>query len=97
MKEALALIEKAYALSPDEPSIIDSMGWVQFRLGRKEEAVATLKRAYDKFPDPEVAAHYAEALWATGRRDMANQVLADAMREAPDNALLLDARKRLKP
>ena len=97
LTEALALIEKAYALSPDEPSIIDSMGWVQFRLGRKEEAVATLKRAYDKFPDPEVAAHYAEALWATGRRDMANQVLADAMREAPDNALLLDARKRLKP
>ncbi len=97
LTEALALIERAYALSPDEPSIIDSMGWVQFRLGRKEEAVATLKRAYDKFPDPEVAAHYAEALWATGRRDMANKVLADAMRAAPDNALLLDARKRLKP
>ena len=97
LNEALALIEKAYAISPDEPSIIDSMGWVQFRLGRQEEAVATLKRAYDKFPDPEVASHYAEALWATGRRDMANMVLADAMRATPDNALLLDARKRLKP
>lgn len=97
LKEALKLIEQAYALSPDEPSIIDSMGWVQFRLGRKEEAVATLKRAYDTFPDPEVAAHYAEALWATGRRDMANKVLADALRETPDNDLLLDARKRLKP
>lgn len=97
LDEALKLIEHAYKLSPDEPSIIDSLGWVQFRLGRNEEAVATLQRAYEKFADAEVAGHYAQALWATGRRDMARKVLADALEQAPDDAQLRAIQKRLKP
>ena len=97
LDEALKLIEQAHKLSPDEPSIIDSLGWVQFRLGRKEEAVATLKRAYDKFADAEVAGHYAQALWATGQRDMARKVLADALEKTPDDAQLRAVQKRLKP
>lgn len=97
LDEALKLIERAHKLSPDEPSIIDSLGWVQFRLGRKEEAVATLKRAYEKFADAEVAGHYAQALWATGRRDMARKVLADALAKTPDDAQLRAIQKRLKP
>ena len=97
LDEALKLIEQAHKLSPDEPSIIDSLGWVQFRLGRKEAAVATLKRAYDKFADAEVAGHYAQALWATGQRDMARKVLADALEKTPDDAQLRAVQKRLKP
>lgn len=97
LDEALNLIEQAHKLSPDEPSIIDSLGWVQFRLGRNEEAVATLKRAYDKFADAEVASHYAQALWATGRRELAHKVLADALAKAPDDAQLKATQKRLKP
>lgn len=97
LDEALKLVEQAYKLSPDEPSIIDSLGWVQFRLGRNEEAVANLKRAYDKFADAEVAGHYAQALWATGRRDLARKVLADALEIAPQDASLRAIQKRLKP
>lgn len=97
LDEALKLIEQAHKLSPDEPSIIDSLGWVQFRLGRNEEAVATLKRAYDKFADAEVASHYAQALWATGRRELARKVLADALAKAPDDAQLKATHKRLRP
>ena len=96
LDEALKLIEQAHKLSPDEPSIIDSLGWVQFRLGRKEEAVATLKRAYDKFADAEVAGHYAQALWATGQRDMARKVLADALEKSPEDASLRAIQKRQK-
>ena len=97
LDEALKLVEQAYKLSPDEPSIIDSLGWVQFRLGRNEEAVANLKRAYDKFADAEVAGHYAQALWATGRRDLARKVLADALEISPQDASLRAIQKRLKP
>ena len=96
LDEALKLIEQAHKLSPDEPSIIDSLGWVQFRLGRKEAAVATLKRAYDKFADAEVAGHYAQALWATGQRDMARKVLADALEKSPEDASLRAIQKRQK-
>ncbi|MEO7916264.1 MAG: tetratricopeptide repeat protein, partial [Dokdonella sp.] len=97
LDEAVILIERAHQLSPDEPSIIDSLGWVQFKLGRYAEAVATLKQAYDKFPDPEVSSHYAEALWFSGNRELARKVLANARKNAPDNAQLRDTEKRLKP
>lgn len=96
-EEALKLIEQAHQLQPDEPSIIDSLGWVQFRLGRHSEAVATLREAYEKFPDSEVAAHYAEALWASGDRVAARKLLVEALRKEPGSVILLDTRKRLMP
>lgn len=97
LDEALPLIEQAYRLQPDEPSIIDSLGWVQYRLGRHAEAVATLRKAYDKLDDPEIAAHYAQALWAHGDRDGARKVLADARRKEPDSAILRETQQRLMP
>lgn len=97
LDEALQLIEQAYQLQPDEASIIDSLGWVQFRLGRHAEAVVTLKKAYEMFADPEVAAHYAEALWVSGNRELALKVLADARGKEPDSAILRETQQRLKP
>jgi tetratricopeptide (TPR) repeat protein len=93
--EALALIERAIALKPDEPTIIDSLGWVQYRLGRLDEAVATLRRAYEKLPDPEIAAHLGEVLWVSGQREEARRVWNEARRADPDNSTLVETIRRL--
>src|SRR5690606_6020856 len=70
-QEAYALIEKALALKPDNPAIMDSMGWAEYRLGNLEKAVSWLRRAYERFPDPEIASHLGEVLWVSGQRDEA--------------------------
>lgn len=95
--EAETLIGKALALTPDEPSVIDSMGWLRFRQGRPNEAVSLLAKAYDSFPDPEVAAHFGEALWATGDRARAEAVWGRALQAAPDHPVLRETMKRLMP
>ncbi len=94
--EALALLERAIAVSPEDPAIIDSLAWAQYKLGLYEEALANLERAYVVFPDPEVAAHLGEVLWAMGRRDEASRVWGDALRQAPDSDLLKDVIERFK-
>lgn len=86
LAEALALIKKALALAPEEAAIVDSMGWVQYRLGRLDAAVEYLQRAYAlSGEDPEVAAHLGEVLWAQGRQAEARRVWDKARREHPDN------------
>jgi len=87
-REAYDLVRRAYEQRPDDPAIIDSMGWVYFRLGRLEEAEQYLRRALDKHFDAEIAAHLGEVLWVRGRRDEARQVWQDALRRAPDHTLL---------
>ncbi|EQD43995.1 TPR repeat-containing protein, partial [mine drainage metagenome] len=62
LDEAGDLIRKALSLSPDDPFIIDSLGWVQYREGHFHESVDTLKRAFAADPDPEIASHLGEAL-----------------------------------
>lgn len=89
-QEALGLIEKAYALKPDEPAILDSMGWVQYRLGNSEQALDFLRRALDSVSDGEIAAHLGEVLWSLGRRDEAWEVWEAALKEHPEHAYLLD-------
>ena len=93
--EALALISQALALEPDEPAILDSMGWVLYRTGRYEEALDYLTRAYAEFPDPEVAAHLGEVLWVNGDTDAATQVWQGALRKDPNHEILLSTLKRL--
>ncbi|MFZ5722284.1 MAG: tetratricopeptide repeat protein [Pseudomonadota bacterium] len=95
--EAQALIEQALALAPDDPAIIDSMGWVLFRLGRVEEAVPWLRRAYALSPDPEIAAHLGEALWTLGKRREAKRIWERARIVDPDNAALQRTLERLLP
>lgn len=97
LDEAETLISKALALTPEEPSVIDSMGWLRFRQGRPNEAVSLLNKAYDAFPDPEVAAHYGEALWVTGERARAEAVWGKALEIAPDHPVLRETMKRLMP
>lgn len=89
-QEALGLIEKAYALKPDEPAILDSMGWVQYRLGNTDQALDYLHRALDILSDGEIAAHLGEVLWSLGRRDEAWAVWEAALKEHPEHEYLLD-------
>ena len=88
--EALELVERALALEPDQYHIVDSMGWVLYRLGRHEEAAEHLRRSYEGERDPVVAAHLGEVLWALGLRDEARDIWRSALEEAPDNAVLLE-------
>lgn len=95
--EALELIERAIAVAPDDPAIIDSLGWAQFKLGRYEEALANLRRAFAAFPDPEVASHLGEVLWMMGRRDEATAVWRNSLEENPDSALIKAVIERFQP
>ncbi|MDE1960303.1 MAG: tetratricopeptide repeat protein [Xanthomonadaceae bacterium] len=94
--EALTLIEKALALRPDEPAIIDSMGWVQYRLGHLKQAVERLRTAYAKQPDPEIAAHLGEVLWVSGEKDAARKIWAQGQKKDAKNKVLLETMKRLE-
>lgn len=95
--EAEKLIRKALRYDPDSPAIIDSMGWVLFKLGRYEEALVQLERAYEGMQDHEVAAHIVETLDALDRRDEALDFLEKAEGLTPDSHLLEDVRNRLFP
>ena len=93
--EGYALIQRALALSPDDPFILDSVGWAQFRLGKLDEAEKSLRHAMEQRPDPEIAAHLGEVLWAKGERALAQDVWQSQLRNAPDNAVLLETVRRL--
>lgn len=95
LQEAYALIEKALSLAPDDPFIIDSMGWVQFRLGRLEKAEAALRRAYALRPDAEIAAHLGEVLWVKGEKEDAQKFWREAQAKDPQNGTLKDTLARL--
>ena len=95
--EGLKLIEKAHVLSPEDPFILDSMGWAHFRLGNLEESEKFLRRALSERPDPEIAAHLGEVLWAKGERGRAREVWQSALKETPDNPVLLNTVRRLAP
>lgn len=93
--EARALIEQALILSPNEPAILDSMGWVLYRQGDLQRAVQFLTRAYSSFPDPEVAAHLGEVLWMAGNSSGAMTVWRGALRQDPQHSVLNETLQRL--
>ena len=95
VSEGLALIQRALALAPDDPFILDSVGWAQFRLGKLDEAEKYLRQAMEQRPDPEIAAHLGEVLWAKGERALAQDVWQSQLKNAPDNAVLLETVRRL--
>jgi tetratricopeptide (TPR) repeat protein len=97
LAEAREFIETALKLAPDDAFIIDSMGWVLYRLGQTEEALKYLRRAYAGRPDPEIAAHLGEVLWVTGQRAEADKVWNDALTKTPANDTLIKTIKRYKP
>lgn len=96
-EEALALIERAIRIVPDDPAIIDSLGWVQFKLGRYEEALRNLRMAYAAYPDPEVAAHLGEVLWVSGEQEEALEIWQRALEQQPDNEHVMETIQRLVP
>lgn len=97
LDEARTLIGKALELAPEDPFILDSMGWVLFRLGRPDDALGHLQRAHRIRPDPEIAAHMGEVLWVMGRRDEARRIWREARQKDPDNELLLSVVRKFAP
>ena len=97
LDEAYTLVQKALSLSPDDAFIQDSLGWVQYRSGRVDEALVTLKKAYQTRRDPEIAAHLGEVLWAKGERAEALKLWQAALMENPENDLLRTVMAKFKP
>ena len=95
--EALGLVERALVISPNDFYILDSMGWVMYRLGRFEEAVDYLEKARAIRDDPEVAAHLGEVLWVMGNKDEARELLQNAIKDTPDDERLIDVIKKFEP
>jgi len=97
LSEALTLLDKALTVSPDDPFILDSVGWAQYRSGNLARAQEYLERAFKARPDPEIAAHLGEVLWARGQRDEAGKLWQSSLQSHPQNELLLETLRRLKP
>lgn len=95
LPEALELITRALSLAPKDPFILDSMGWVKFRMGDNQAALEYLEQAYAKRPEADIAAHLAEVLWRLGRRDEAQKYLKEGAQREPKNPTLIDTAKRL--
>ena len=95
--EAEKLILKALKLDPHSAAIIDSYGWVLFRLGKNERALEELQRAYAILKDPEVASHIIQVLAKLDKEDEALKVLEEAELLSPDNKLLKDVREHVFP
>jgi tetratricopeptide (TPR) repeat protein len=89
LQEAKQLIDKAYKLLPDDPFIMDSMGWVEYRLGHVQQALKQLQQAYSARPDPEIAAHLGEVLWKSGQHEQARKIWQTALSENPNHESLL--------
>lgn len=87
-QEALELIDRARVAEPDNAAIVDSYGWVLYRLGRNEEALVQLRRAWTLAKDPEIAAHVGEVLWVLGRKDEARRFFDEARKLDPENRAL---------
>lgn len=97
LPESYSLIEQALKLAPEDPFIIDSMGWVLYRMNQNDAALTFLKRAFEIRADAEIAAHYGEVLWATGQQDEARNVWNNALKQSPANELLLATVKKFSP
>ncbi|MFZ2302626.1 MAG: tetratricopeptide repeat protein [Gallionella sp.] len=95
--EAVELVEKALQLAPDDIAIMDSVGWGYYRSGRLDESVKLLRRAFAGNPDPEIASHLGEVLWARGSKDEARKIWQDSLKAHPGNALLQAVIKKFVP
>ncbi|MFD2270585.1 tetratricopeptide repeat protein [Undibacterium arcticum] len=84
LAEAFALIDTALKLAPDDPFIMDSMGWVQFRMGNLKQAEQQLRRAYALRPDAEIAVHLGEVLWAEGQKNRCPATVARSTQQRPE-------------
>lgn len=96
LDEANRLIEKAWSLAPDDAFIMDSVGWIKYRLGNKADAAKVLRRAYALQPNAEIGAHLGEVLWENGEHDQARAAWRDARKLEPQNDTLVKTLKRFQ-
>ncbi|WOS40063.1 tetratricopeptide repeat protein [Xanthomonas rydalmerensis] len=96
-REALQLIDRARTADPDNAAIIDSYGWVLYRLGKTQEALVQLRRAWSQVKDPEIAAHIGQVLWEQGKHEEANKYFDEARKLDPDNRALRRALEQVSP
>lgn len=94
--EGRELIQKALKNQPNEQYILDSMGWILYKMGEYKEAITYLRKAHEQKVDAEVAAHFGEVLWVSGDRQAAKKVWEDALKMFPDHSLLEETMKRLQ-
>lgn len=97
LTEAERLIAAARAAKPNDPSITDSWGWLQYRLGHLDQAADALRSAWQTGKDADVGVHLGEVLWKQGNHDQAQQVFDEVRRMDPHNATLQQTLKRLQP
>jgi tetratricopeptide (TPR) repeat protein len=96
LPEARKLIQKALELSPGEPFITDSLGWVEYRMGNRDEAIRILRTAYQARPDPEIAAHLGEVLWIAGQTEEARKIWREGRSRDSTNDVLRETLARLR-
>ena len=95
LPEALKLIKRAVELSPGDPFIMDSLGWIYYRMGNIQDGLNYLNQAYAARPDPEIAAHLGEILWVQGAESDAKKIWQSALKDYPENEVLLETMERL--
>lgn len=95
LDESQQLLARALTLRPEDPAILDSMGWVLYRMGRTEEAVFRLKKSFNLNPNDEVAAHLGEVLWSIGKRTEAEAIWQQGLKLKPDSEFIITTKKRL--
>ncbi|MCR8914868.1 tetratricopeptide repeat protein [Marinobacter panjinensis] len=93
--EARDYIERALEIDPENPAILDSMGWVLYQQGETEKALEYLSRAWEAYADPEVAAHFGEVLWQTGEKEQARIIWEEGFEQDPDHPILIETVERL--
>jgi tetratricopeptide (TPR) repeat protein len=95
LEEAKGYIQQALVLKPESPAILDSMGWVEYRLGNLDTALEYLNKAAEISPDAEIASHLGEVLWHLGQQQRAIEVWREANERDPDNRFIKPVMKRL--
>jgi Flp pilus assembly protein TadD len=95
LDEARTLVQKALALAPNDPFIVDSLGWVEFKSGHLEQAAKLLNQAFQQKEDPEIAAHLGEVLWQQGQQAQARAIWQRGLVLSPKNEALLSTMTRL--
>ncbi len=96
LQEAKDYILRAAKLLPDDPAVLDSLGWVYYRLGEMEKAVEWLRKAFARLEDAEIAAHLGEVLWVSGQLEEAAKIWQRGLEVKSDHPILLDTIKRFK-
>ncbi len=96
-EEAYGYLKRAIEIMPDDAAIIDSWGWVHYRLGKYDIAIQLLRKALSRLEDAEIAAHLGEVLWVSGKQQEAREVWQRALQKSPDDPMLQKVMQRFLP